>query len=157
MVNRREESGNQSAAEYDQGRSSENESDSGDRYVSEDMFTKDSVTDESDDSRGEPDSVHDREVKSPERRKLVQTELRETFVAKASSVPARMARLTLLSHVSKGRSLSNTPKSHFSSCRPKTLNMEAIPAHAGDGVSNLSSVLGEITNVLGSVIRGSVN
>ena len=160
-VNRREESGNQSETEHDQGRSSENESDCGDGCVSEDMFAKDSVTDESDDSRGEPDSepdVHDREDKSPKRRKLVQTEPRETLVAKASSVPARMSRPTPvtptpISHVSKGRSLSNTPKNHFSSSRPKTLNMDASPAHAGDGGSNLSSVLGEITNMLGSVIE----
>ena len=156
MASRREESGKQSETEYDQRRWSENESDCGDGYVSEDMFAKDSVTDESDDSRDEPDSepdVDDREDKSPKRRKLVQTppEPRETFAVKASSVPARMSRPTLLSHVSKGRSLSHTPKTHSSSSRPKTLNMDASPA--GDSGSYLSSVLGEITNMLGTVIE----
>ena len=157
MANLVDESVSEGETEYEQGHSSGNWSDCGEGYVSEDMFAKDSETDENDDSCGEPDSepnVDDREEKSPKRRKLVQTPPipRGNSVVKSSSVPARRPTPTLLSHVSKGRSLNHTPKTHFSSTRPKTLNMDKSPA-GGESYGNLSSVLGEITNMLGTVIE----
>ena len=104
MANRVDESGNEGETEHEQGHSSGNESDCAGGYVSEDMFAKDSETDENDDSCGQPDlesNVDDREEKSPKRRKLVQTPPipRGNSVVKSSSVPAKRPTPTLLPHL----------------------------------------------------------
>ena len=102
-------------------------------YESEDMFAKDSETDQSD---GEPDSELEMGEEESQTRKELEIGVKAAIptppihrkssvmqAVKYSSVPAR--KTTPYSHVLKGnlsRSLSNTPK-HVSRTCPKTLNI----------------------------------
>ena len=129
-------------------------------YESEDMFAKDSETDQSDDPDSEPEMGKEESQTRKEVEIGVKAAIQTPTVhgrsskqaVKYSSVPAR--KTTPYSHLLKGnrsRSLSNTPK-HVSMTCPKTLNMSS-ERPTGDGEGYISSVLGEITNMLGTVIE----